>query len=191
MNLRTLVASALLSGALALFALPAAASQWVVDSEASTLGFEATVFGSVVPGSFGSWNADIEFDEAALEAASASVTIDMTSVDTGDDTRDSSLKGSEWFATSEFPEASLKSTAFRQTGDGAFEMDADLTMRGTTRSITLPFALSPSGDGVRAQGSVTIDRTEYGVGQGDFVTGATVALEVTISIDVAATVAAE
>ncbi|MGD1935395.1 MAG: hypothetical protein ACFB0Z_12980 [Candidatus Phaeomarinobacter sp.] len=38
-----------------------------------------------------------------------------------------------------------------------------------------------------ATGSVSIDRTDYGVGQGDFLTGSTVGLDVLITIDIAAT----
>ena len=66
-------------------------------------------------------------------------------------------------------------------------MDADLTMRGQTNTITLPFTLNEQGNGVVAAGSVTIDRTDYGIGQGDFVSGSTVGLDVTISIDITAT----
>lgn len=166
--------------------LPASAATWSIDHDRSTLGFEAQVFGSAVPGTFGEWTAQIVFDEDALETSMVSVVIRMDSADTGDGTRDGSLKGSEWFAVEEHPEATLASTAFRQTDDGGFEMDADLTMRGTTNSITLPFTLTEDADGMVAQGSVTVNRTDYGIGQGDYVSGSTVGLDVVISIDIAA-----
>jgi len=184
---RSLLVTITMALGAALFAGSASAAQWVIDKDQSVLGFEANVFGSAVPGAFAVWDADISFDPDALETSSVSVVIEMTSADTGDSTRDGSLKGDEWFATEEFPQSTLTSTAFRSTGDGSFEMDADLTMRGTTNQITLPFTLSEQGDGVLAEGTVTVDRTNYGVGQGDFVTGSTVGLDVTISIAVAAT----
>ncbi len=184
---RLMSAAGAMALGLVLFAHGAMAGQWVVDKDESTLGFEATVFGSTVPGTFADWDAEISFDAEALATSNVSVTIDMKSADTGDGTRDSSLKGDEWFATDEFPKSVLKSTAFRRTGDQSFEMDADLTMRGTNNKITLPFTLKDDGDGVRAEGSVTVDRTDYGIGQGDFVSGSTVGLDVTISISVAAT----
>ncbi|MEO0963054.1 MAG: YceI family protein [Pseudomonadota bacterium] len=167
--------------------LPVSAATWSIDQEASTLGFEAQVFGSAVPGTFGDWEAEIVFDEEALNTSAVSVTINMSSADTGDGSRDGSLRGSEWFAVEEHPEASLTSTAFRKLDDGSFEMDADLTMRGTTNAITLPFTLTEAADGVVAKGSVTVNRTDYGIGQGDYVSGATVGLDVVISIDIAAT----
>lgn len=165
---------------------PALAASWSIDEDKSTLGFEAQVFGSAVPGTFGDWTAEIVFDEDNLEASTVSVTINMSSADTGDGARDGSLKGSEWFAVEEHPEATLASTAFREMEDGSFEMDADLTMRGTTNPITLPFTLTETADGVVAKGSVSVNRTDYGIGQGDYVGGSTVGLDVVISIDIAA-----
>jgi polyisoprenoid-binding protein YceI len=167
--------------------LPAQAASWTIDKSKSTLGFEAQVFGSAVPGTFGDWTAEIVFDQDALDTSKVSVVINMSSADTGDGTRDGSLRGSEWFAVEEHPEATLTSTAFRELDDGSFEMDADLTMRGTTNPVTLPFTLMQDGDGVIATGSVTVNRTDYGIGQGDFVSGSTVGLDVVISIDIAAT----
>ncbi|MEP0070617.1 YceI family protein [Pyruvatibacter sp.] len=167
--------------------LPSQAASWTIDKGNSTLSFEAQVFGSAVPGTFGDWTAEIAFDEEALDTSKVSVVIDMSSADTGDGARDGSLKGSEWFAVEEHPEATLVSTAFRKIDDGSFEMDADLTMRGTTNPITLPFTLTEAADGVVAKGSVTVNRTDYGVGQGDYVGGSTVGLDVVISIDIAAT----
>lgn len=167
--------------------LPAQAASWTIDKSKSTLGFEAQVFGSAVLGTFGDWTAEIMFDQDALDTSKVSVVINMSSADTGDGTRDGSLRGSEWFAVEEHPEATLTSTAFRELDDGNFEMDADLTMRGTTNPVTLPFTLMQDGDGVIATGSVTVNRTDYGIGQGDFVSGSTVGLDVVISIDIAAT----
>ncbi|WP_428482009.1 YceI family protein [Pyruvatibacter mobilis] len=163
------------------------AAQWQVDPAASSLTFEASVFGSSVPGSFEKWDADISFDEADLTSSSVEVVITMESATTNDATRDSSLMSDDWFAVTAHPQARLVSTAFRNTGDGTFEMDADLTMRGQTQAITLPFALEDLGDGsVRAVGTVTVDRTDYGIGQGDFTSGATVGVDVPISIDISA-----
>jgi polyisoprenoid-binding protein YceI len=163
------------------------AAQWQVDLAASSLTFEASVFGSSVPGSFERWDADISFDETDLTSSSVEVVITMESATTNDATRDSSLVSDDWFAVTAHPQARLVSTAFRNTGDGTFEMDADLTMRGQTQAITLPFALEDLGDGsVRAVGTVTVDRTDYGIGQGDFTSGATVGVDVPISIDISA-----
>lgn len=169
-----------------LLVTPATAAEWVVNKDESQLTFEASVFGSSVPGLFGAWDAEISFDESDLSSSSVSVTIDMTSATTNDGARDESLKGPDWFATSEFPQAQLTSTGFRSTGDDTFEMDAELTMRGTTNAITLPFTLTPGSDGTQATGTVIVNRTDYGIGQGDFVSGGTVAHDVSISIDIAA-----
>lgn len=168
--------------------LPAAAADWIIDYDESRLGFVAGVGGTDVPGSFGSWRAEITFDETDLGAASAVVTIDMASADTGDGTRDGTLRGTDFFAVTEHPEGRFESTAFRGAEGGGFEMDGLLTMRGTSREVTIPFTLSAQEEGgVIASGAVTIDRTEWGIGQGEFSGDGTVAYPVEITLDVAAT----
>ncbi|MEQ8745586.1 YceI family protein [Pyruvatibacter sp.] len=183
--IRSVAATVTLAGAL-LLALPAGAAQWTINDDASTLGFETAVLGSPVSGTFGEWSADITFDETDLENATVSVTIQTATADTGDSSRDSALAGPDWFATEAHPQATLVSTAFRQTGGNTFEMDADLTIRDQTNPITLPFTLAQTDEGTKATGAVTITRTDFGVGQGDFLTGNTVSLDVTISIDIVA-----
>ena len=168
--------------------LPAFAADWAVDYPASRLGFVAQVGGAPVEGAFGTWTAEIRFDEAALDDASAVVIIDMASADTGDGTRDGTLRGNDFFAVGDHPEGRFESTAFRRTEDGAFEMDGALTMRGVTQDVTIPFTLEDMEDGgIRAAGSVTIDRSAFGIGQGDFSGEGTVAHGVEILLDVAAT----
>lgn len=177
----------LLIVAAALLVSPAHAAVWTIDAANSKLGFETTLFGSPLSGSFNAWTADIDFDAQALETSSISVVIDMKSADTDDATRDETLKGPEWFAADEHPQATFKSTRIRATGENTFEMDADLTIRGNTVPVVLPFTLETIADTTRATGAVTIDRTRFDVGQGDFVTDSVVALEVTVAIDVLAT----
>jgi polyisoprenoid-binding protein YceI len=57
----------------------------------------------------------------------------------------------------------------RQTGDEAFDLTGDLTIRGITNSITIPFsyegsAKDPFGNfRVGFEGAVTINRKDYGI----------------------------
>jgi len=180
-----------LAGLAVLLAIgPANARPWTIDRGASEIRFETTALGAPVEGVFGEWFATITFDASNLAAAQAIVLIDLTSVDTQDATRDETLRGPDWFDTGAHPQARLVSTAFHEADGGGFVMDANLTIRGQARGIRLPFTLTETGDGdaVRAQGMVTIDRTAFGVGQGEFVGDSTVALEVTISIDISASI---
>ncbi len=179
---RTLTAACLL----AFSAAPAWATDWTVDPAKSRLGFTFTQEGKEIVGQFDEWTADITFDANDLANASASVTIVIDSIDAGSRSRSRRARGSTWFNESDFSTATFETTAFRQTGPDAFEADATLTIRGQSNPITLPFTLSFDGDQVKMDGSVSFDRTSFGVGQGEYTSGDTIGTSVVVDVDLLA-----
>lgn len=184
---RSPLAGALLAGLLALSAPTAgAADLWVVDPDASRLGFTAQQNGSSFDGRFAAWQAEIRFDPDDLAASAVRVAIDTTSAATGLDDRDGMLRGSDWFAAGRHPEARFETTGFRHLGGDAYEADGTLTLRGIARPITLPFTLEIDGDTARMDGAVELIRTDFDVGIGQFAAPSPVALEVLVTIAVTA-----
>jgi len=170
-------------------AAPIAASPgaWVVDKDASKLSFTATQTGSAFEGEFETFSADIVFDPADLANASISIAVDTASAETGDRQRDTALPGSDWFKAKEFPSATFVSNEVVETGEGAYEARGKLTIRDVTRDLVLPFTLAIDGGKAHAEGGVTLARTDYGVGQGEFSTDEWVGLEVGVSFVIEAT----
>lgn len=183
-TLRHLVAGAAL--ALGLVG-PALAANWTVDAAQSSLGFEASMNNTAFQGKFEDWRAEISFDPADLSTAKANVTINMSSARTGDATRDAALPNADWFDVSGFAEATFTTNAFRAMGGDAYEADGTLTLRGVAKPVTLPFTLSIT-DGVAVmEGAVTINRGDFGVGQGEFTGDTPVALSVKVVVSIRAT----
>ena len=189
MKLRKIAAAGFIS---VLLALPAsavapdsAAPAWDVLENRSRVGFEGAYQGTPFTGQFESWNSVIHFDPDRLEASSAKVTIDMASAESGDDSRDSSLPGNDWFAVAMFPEATFETSAIRAEGDG-YVADGTLTIRGVSQEVSLPFTLDIEGDIARMNGALTLDRSAFGVGQGAWADGKTVALEVKVEVSLVA-----
>lgn len=170
-----------------LAAAPAWAQTWAVDPARSKLGFEATMSGVRFSGSFGSWTADIAFDPANLAAAKVTAAIQTASAVTGDKDRDAALPGADWFAASAFPAARFETTGFSDKGGGAYEASGALTIRDKTVPITLPFTLTIADGVATMSGRVAIDRTAFGVGQGEWATADPVAHDVTVVVDIVAT----
>lgn len=179
----------LLAGStIALLALPAAAGEWQVDGGQSRLGFTGVQLGQSFQGKFEKFSAKIDFDPAKPEAGGkVEVLIDMASAKTGDAQRDGSLPGADWFAIDKFAQANFTATKFRRTGDNAYEAEGTLTMKGVSRPLVLPFTLSPDGAATRAKGKVTLLRSDFGVGQGQWATDQWVALKVDVDFDLKAT----
>ena len=92
----------------------------------------------------------------------------MTSAKTGDDQRDASLPSDDFFAAAAHPKAIFTATKFRKTGEGRFVADGTLDLRGVKKPLSLPFSLKIDGDMATARGVTTLDRTAFGVGQGEW-----------------------
>ncbi len=178
---------AALAAAVCLMPALALAQSWTVQPDDSALRFAVMQGSTKIDGAFETFSADITFDPDQLDQASVTVTVDISSFESGDATRDSTAMGAQWFAAGQFPEAVYATRSFEATGDGTYNVVADLTMRGVTKEVSHPVSITIDGDTAQAVGEVPIMRTEFGVGQGEFATGNTVALDVTVTFDIKAT----
>lgn len=184
-TVRRVLAGVLMSAGL--FPVPAQAAAWTVDHSQSSLGFEASMNNTGFAGTFGTWSATISFDPADLAQAKASVSIDMSSARTGDATRDAALPNGDWFNSASFATATFEASVFRSLGGNAYEADGTLTIRGVAKPVTLPFTLTIADGVAQMDGTVTINRGDFGVGQGEFTTDTPVALAVKVVVNIRAT----
>ncbi|WP_394761331.1 YceI family protein [Phenylobacterium sp.] len=148
-------------------AAPTGAVAWKV-APGSSLNFETQWSGDPVKGRFNSWRADIAFGPDALDKSKVTVTIDMTSARTGDDQRDASLPSADWFDAATHPKAIFTATKFEKQGEGAYLAHGTLDLRGVKKPLDLPFKLKIVGDKAQMSGEASLDRTLFGVGQGEF-----------------------
>lgn len=123
--------------ALALVSLTARAETYTIDPAHSYQSFEIDHFGlSILRGRFDKTSGTLSYDPAA-KTGSAEMTIDVASVTTGQAKRDEHLKGPDFFDAAKHPTITFKSTAFRFEGDQLTKVEGDLTIRGTTKPVTL------------------------------------------------------
>ena len=145
------------------------AGTYVLDVAHTRLGFAVRHMAvSKVRGGLNTFEGRLVIGEEPLESKVA-VSIDATSVDTRDEARDNHLRSNDFFDVENHPRWSFESTAVRPSGDGAWEIDGDLTIRGVTRPVTLRaeylgHAADPWG-GHRAvfTAAGTIDREDWGL----------------------------
>jgi polyisoprenoid-binding protein YceI len=128
--------------------------------------------------------------EAAPDGSSVTrleVTVDMTSMDTGDKERDDTLRGADLFAVAKFPQAHFVATQITKSGTG-FDAVGKLTLRGVARDQHVPFTLRSVNEQGRAvsylTGKTTVHRLDYGVGQGDWKSTEWIGNDVTVSYNV-------
>ncbi|THD56705.1 YceI family protein [Phenylobacterium sp.] len=160
---------------------PTGAVTWKV-APGSSLNFQTSWSGDAVHGRFNSWKADIVFGPDALDKSKVVVTIDMTSAKTGDDQRDASLPASDWFDAAAHPKAVFTATKFEKKAEGAYVAHGTLDLRGVAKPVDLPFKLKIVGDKAQMSGEATLDRTLFGVGQGEFTATDQVPAKVTVRV---------
>jgi polyisoprenoid-binding protein YceI len=162
------IALALLLAPALVAATPAqTAERFVRDVAHSQINFVAESRLLSAHGTFQNWDAEIMFDAANVEATSLKITIDATSIDTRIERRDAHLKSNDFFAADSFPQITFVSAFVNNSGEnGRMRITGDLTIRGTTKRITIPARLNffdAQNQMGRVTGEFTINRSEYGV----------------------------
>jgi polyisoprenoid-binding protein YceI len=169
----------------------AAIETYTIDPVHSSVGFSVRHFLTKVPGLFTKFNGTITVDRDNLENSSVEATIDVGSVSTNNDKRDSHLKTPDFFDAANFSSITFKSTSWKKTGEGTFDVTGDLTIRGTTKSVVLKVDLIGFGPGMQGaqlsgwDASTTLKREDFGVNGPAFL-GKALGSEVGVSITVEA-----
>lgn len=169
-----------------LLSAPAAAGEWHIDNADSHIAFHGSMLGVPVVGYFRQFTGKITFDPDDLENARVSIHVDMASVDSAHDERDTALALPEWFSAMAFPEARFEAAEFRRLGDAGYEALGSLTIKGITREITLPFELVIEGDSATVSGQVDLNRRDFNIGEGDWTSDKLVAFAVRVEFSVVA-----
>jgi len=143
---------------------------WTLDPSHSRIGFVARhAMVTKVRGAFNAFEGTAVLDGEDPSRSTATVTIEAASIDTRNAQRDAHLRSNDFLAMEEFPQITFVSTGVRQADDTTFELTGDLTIKGVTRSVTVPFtyegaATDPFGNPrVGFEGSVTVNRKDYGI----------------------------
>ena len=165
------------------------APQWVVDPAHSQLSFDSVAEGTAFTGHFESWDADIHFDPKALGQSQVVVTVETGSAVTGDSSRDGTAHSSDWFASAMFPKATFTTKSIKDLGGGHYEADGDLVIRDIKQPLALPFTLAITGDTAVMSGEVNVDRSLFGVGQGDYGAADVVPYNVVVKVQLTAKLA--
>jgi polyisoprenoid-binding protein YceI len=139
---------------------------WQIAYDASTIAFTGEQAGAPFTGSFSSWQADIRFDPEHLDQSTASVTIELASVDTQDTERDKTLAEAQWFAAGL---AQFHASEFRsREAEGFTTTNATLAFASVARPVDFRFTIKQIEGRTILQGHARLDRLDLGVGTGDW-----------------------
>jgi polyisoprenoid-binding protein YceI len=142
--------------------------------------------GSDVPGHFERVATTLIFSPDKLGSSSLKGTAEVSSIKTGIDQRDQDLQGDKYFDAAQHKDIELVSTSLTQKGSHYTGM-FNLTIKGVTKPVEIPFEFTESGNTAEFKGSFTINRRDYGVGKKALGLSMFLADDVHVTIDIKAT----
>lgn len=166
-----------------LFCFPlllSAAEYSKVQLDKSTITFVSKQMGVPVEGSFKKFTAQLRFNPAKAENATAQISIELASIDAGGAEANDEVKGKSWFNAAEFPKAEFVSTAVKAKGGGQFEATGKMSIKGKTLEVRAPFALKEDKGLLYIEGNFPLKRLDFGIGSGLWSDTSVVADEVQI-----------
>lgn len=114
-----------------------AQSTWKADKAHTGVNFAIThLLISEVTGNFTEFEIEATADDA-FSNPSFTVTIPVTSINTGNSRRDDDLRSDRFFGVEQHPTMTFKTTGYEKTGENTFKLTGDLSMHGVTKSVTL------------------------------------------------------
>jgi polyisoprenoid-binding protein YceI len=115
-----------------------ATTKWVVDPMHSEVQFKIKhLVISTVTGTFRNFEGGATTETDDFDNAEIHFSLDVDSVDTNQEMRDTHLKGADFFDAETYPKIAFKSTSFRKVDDDEYALMGDLTMKGVTKPVTL------------------------------------------------------
>jgi polyisoprenoid-binding protein YceI len=147
----------------------AAGAAYTADGQQSRLEFTGVQAGAEFKGVFHQFTAAVDFAPDALGTSHIDVQIDLKSVDTMDNDRDTTLRGSDIFDVAHWPAAHYVTRSFTKTATG-YTAQGALTLRGVTKDVPIDFQFTQTGPGAKLDGSAKLKRLDFGAGQGDWKT---------------------
>ena len=117
-------------------------TKWSIDPTHSEIGFKVKhMMFTNVSGKFVSYDATITTEDDNFENANIEFSADINSINTNNADRDNHLKSGDFFDAENYPKLTFKSTSLTKNGDD-YELTGDLTLKGVTKSVTLPAEIS-------------------------------------------------
>ncbi len=141
-------------------------TNWKLNRSAVT--FKIKHAGLVVNGSLAGTQADIYFDPANAAQSSIVASLETITIETGIALRNKHLRKEQYLHVDKYPRITVRSTKMEKTGTQAYLGYFDLTIKGTTKNIAVPFTFTENASGGEFKAAFTINRLDYKVGEANW-----------------------
>ncbi|ANJ73583.1 YceI family protein [Ralstonia insidiosa] len=169
------------AGALSIAAVSVSMSAMAqVDAAKSSVTATGKQLGVPMDIKFGKFDAAVNYNAANVAASTATVNIDINSVDVGSKDYNDELKKKDWFNAAQYPKATFVSSAFKPGANGKVDVVGKLTIKGVTQDVTAPVTFKQDGANQVFEGALPVKRNVFKIGDGEWKDTSVVADDVTI-----------
>ena len=111
-------------------------------------------------GSIGGLKGSINFDKDNPSASKFDVTVDLSTLDMGMKLKTKHAKAESFFYAEKYPNIHFKSEEITKSGN-EFITKGVLTIKGISKSVTIPFTFTPQGSEATFKGKFEINRLDF------------------------------
>jgi len=155
--------------------------KWNTNAATAKIKFKVEGLFGTVNGSLSGLKSTIEFDGNDLAASSILASVDVKSISTGISLRNNDLQKEKYLDSDKYPLISFKSNKIQKSATG-YKVVGDLTIKGVTKQIEMPFSFSEKGNEGVFKGGFSIQRVDYNVGKPGGSIGSTVTIDLEVPV---------
>jgi polyisoprenoid-binding protein YceI len=148
--------------------------------ERSAIRFVTKQMNVPVEGQFRRFDGSVAFNPVNPSATRAEFTVDLGSIDLGNEEGETEAKRKLWLDVGAFPTAKFVATSVKPLGNNKFEATGQLTIKGSSREVVAPFTVTEANRLRTVEGQFALKRLQYRIGEGQWSDTDTVADEVIV-----------
>jgi polyisoprenoid-binding protein YceI len=114
-------------------------------------------------GIFKVFKGTIKYDEKDLAGSKFDLSIDVSSISTGNGMMNKKAQIDEWFSAEKFPQITFVSSKIEKTEKGV-SIYGDLKIKGTSKPTKINATVTGSGDRMSFEGTFNVKRSDFKVG---------------------------
>ena len=163
---------------------PAVAETWQSNAPNSTLEFAASYQGLPINGRFNQFSVTLLSDQLT-QPTQLNVAVSIHSADMGSSEFNQAIQAADWFNVADFSEATFSSqqlqSATPESDKTAFIARGILQLKGLQKNIAVPLSWhNNSSDQATINGELTLDRSDFAIGTGEWASGDQIGLAVRV-----------
>lgn len=106
----------------------------------------------------------VSFDPGDVKKDSLDLSVDANTINTDNSMRDGHLRKEDYFDVQNYPRIRFVSTSVTVDRNAHFTATGKLTIKNTTREISIPFTATPKDGGYIFTGEFKLNRRDFQVG---------------------------